>query len=761
VLDGFTVTAGNANGTDVRNQGGGIHIRKDPDKCLPGGPIIRNCIVEKNWGAHHGAVNDHGLATVIENCIIRNNYSGAEGGGLQIHSGAPTIINTTIVNNVSAGEGGGAWAGTDADPTCSGPSRPVFRDCVFEGNVAPQGGGLFIDGSGPFIERCTFQNNRAIRSMSIPNSGFAAGIYNLAGADVSITDCLFTGNETELYAGALYNESSSPLIRDSRFIANQLDLQQITLAGAILNFMDSSPWIENCNFEDNTAFYGAAVLNDTNCHPTIFNCRFSGNYASNGPGALFNANGSSPWVINSMFLRNTGQNGGAMHNASNANPTVVNTLFAGNRALERGGAIGAFGAQVGLMVNCTLFGNTADGLGGGIAVDSGGTVNARNTILWNNSDSTGTSESSQARIFNGNVTFGHSCVHGWTGSLGGVGNTGANPQFVDADGADNVVGTDDDDLRLLYASPLIDAGDNSAVPDDMADMDGDGDTSEPVPLDLGGYARVVSSSVDIGAYENIDCNGNGVPDFDDIFAGTSEDCDANLLPDECDPDADGDGTPNGCDQCAGFIDALDCNDTGTPDGCDIISGASDDANADGIPDECGTAPAVTPAGSRYVSVTPVPAPQAVALHVTAPDFSCIDAYVREDGRLGDSPVYRTTLEWKSIQVRGAQIMPNMRLSVQVIFDGGIPGETAQATTFARGDAVGSFVDGAWLPPDGVVAAVDAVACLDRFRSAPSAPPIARCDFMPHVPDGILDITDIVEIIDAFRNRPNDLPGPCE
>jgi hypothetical protein len=31
-----------------------------------------------------------------------------------------------------------------------------------------------------------------------------------------------------------------------------------------------------------------------------------------------------------------------------------------------------------------------------------------------------------------------------------------------------------------------------------------------------------------------DCNGNGVEDIDDIANGTSQDCDANLIPDECD-----------------------------------------------------------------------------------------------------------------------------------------------------------------------------------------------------------------------------------
>ena len=44
------------------------------------------------------------------------------------------------------------------------------------------------------------------------------------------------------------------------------------------------------------------------------------------------------------------------------------------------------------------------------------------------------------------------------------GNIASDPLFADADGADNTIGTLDDDLSLTAGSPCIDAGDNSAVP---------------------------------------------------------------------------------------------------------------------------------------------------------------------------------------------------------------------------------------------------------------------------------------------------------
>jgi subtilisin-like proprotein convertase family protein len=69
----------------------------------------------------------------------------------------------------------------------------------------------------------------------------------------------------------------------------------------------------------------------------------------------------------------------------------------------------------------------------------------------------------------------------------------------------------------------------------------------------------------------VDCDGNGVPDDEDIAAGTHEDCQPNGVPDVCDVDS---GT------------SADCQPNGVPDECDISGGASLDVNLNGVPDEC-------------------------------------------------------------------------------------------------------------------------------------------------------------------------------
>ncbi|MCP4249089.1 MAG: hypothetical protein GY778_18750, partial [bacterium] len=111
---------------------------------------------------------------------------------------------------------------------------------------------------------------------------------------------------------------------------------------------------------------------------------------------------------------------------------------------------------------------------------------------------------------------------------------------------------------------------------------------------------------DVTSGASADCNTNGTPDECDLAAGASEDCNENVSPDECDIAAGtsldqlpiaGDGIPDECQSdCNGNVvpDAddidqqvsEDSNSNGVPDECDILAGRSQDCNANDIPDEC-------------------------------------------------------------------------------------------------------------------------------------------------------------------------------
>jgi hypothetical protein len=320
-------------------------------------------------------------------------------------------------------------------------------------------------------------------------------------------------------------------------------------------------------------------------------------YAPMGAG-IYCMSSTSPTLLNCRFIRNhAASNGGGIrihHVPSEETLEIVNCAFVQNCADSWGGAIANSDSKV-KLTNCTFAANTA-GYAGGIANTNGSTVTITNSILWGNT----------GQIWNeggSNTTVNYSCIEG---GHPGYGNIDCDPQFV----------SPPDDVHLSAGPCCIDAGDNTAVPPDVADLDEDGDTSEPTPLDLDLNPRFVDDPcthdtgngdppiVDMGAYEYFpDCNGNGTPDDWDVDQGVSEDCNANGVPDECDldpndPDCDGavsddydqNNVPDECDP--------DCNNNHVPDACDIDCdtgnclnhplgcGQSDDCQANGIPDDC-------------------------------------------------------------------------------------------------------------------------------------------------------------------------------
>jgi hypothetical protein len=114
------------------------------------------------------------------------------------------------------------------------------------------------------------------------------------------------------------------------------------------------------------------------------------------------------------------------------------------------------------------------------------------------------------------------------------------------------------DYHISPGSPCIDAADNTAVPPDEFDLDGDEDFEEPIPYDLDGNPRFVDDPctddtgngmppiVDMGSYEyqpcagDVDCDGDtGHSDLGLLLAAwCTHEGDPNWNPDA---DLDGDG----------------------------------------------------------------------------------------------------------------------------------------------------------------------------------------------------------------------------
>ncbi len=231
--------------------------------------------------------------------------------------------------------------------------------------------------------------------------------------------------------------------------------------------------------------------------PALTRCIFLSNMATNG-GGMYNT--GSPVLTSCIFAGNsTGENGdgGGMYNTGAA-PRLINCVFTGNSARDGAGMYNVSSAPQ--LVGCTFSRNSTPGLGtGGITNYGSQSTTLTNCILWGNDNS---QILSSPELATWAVLF--SDIQGGYASPGG--NLNVDPLFVDPDGADNVVGTVDDDLRLgvspdPYTETPVNAGSASLLPADTADLDRDGNTSEAIPLDLDGYPRVVNGAVDMGAYE--------------------------------------------------------------------------------------------------------------------------------------------------------------------------------------------------------------------------------------------------------------------
>lgn len=321
-----------------------------------------------------------------------------------------------------------------------------------------------------------------------PWDGFGGGAY-IRDSQLTIRNCTFVGNRG-WRGGAVAIENSNPRLEDCLFFNNTAD----QVGGAILTLTGGAADVVGCDFRFNhaTVNYGGAIAHYEGTNINVFNCRFMNNDCGWGGGAIFTERG---------------------------NCIVANCTFTGNRGnSDRGGAIHTFGDNTYLFVyNCTVVGNSNFQCGG-IDAFAGAQVYVRNSIIYGNTDADPATnlETAQLRksLGDGSLLSVNYCnVEGWSAILGGTGNFGAAPQFVDADGADNAYGTIDDDVRLMPTSPCIDRGSNSLLPADYADVDDDNNVIEFVPLDLDGNARRIDDPatadagagtapiVDLGAYE--------------------------------------------------------------------------------------------------------------------------------------------------------------------------------------------------------------------------------------------------------------------
>jgi hypothetical protein len=313
------------------------------------------------------------------------------------------------------------------------------------------------------------------------------GMYNYESSPTLIA-CKFVGNSARS-GGGMYNRASNPSLRNCSFIGNSARRKSYTggNGGGIYNYLGpSNQEVADCVFEGNSGALGSGIMSHSRL--IVRDCIFKENQ---GDGIQFNEG----HVKGCTFTSNRGRGifiSGDSH--------VTNCLFTGNT----GGGLQAQDCDI-VVTNCTFVGNIAYSAAG-IWNDEGDTT-VTNCILWGNIARTGSTESAQIATHDPAV-INYCCIQGWSGALGGTGNTGADPCFVSEGYWDPLPDYNDDywerhirwsggDYHLKSQGGRWDANERRWTKDDVTSLCIDaGDMASPIsyePFPNGGI-------INMGAY---------------------------------------------------------------------------------------------------------------------------------------------------------------------------------------------------------------------------------------------------------------------
>ena len=303
ILDGFTITGGNASpkgirpimsvrSSQIRGTFESPASRKEADKAPAGAaPQLRNY----DGG---GMLNLGGASPTVYECIFINNSAWNTGGGMSNWDSSPTIVRCNFRYNNAVNTGGGGMYNSY--------SSPVIEITFFSLNTGFVGGGIYnYYHSSPSIIDCGFWNNIA--------NDYGGGMENENNCSPDIFGCNFVGNQGQNYGGGMENYSSChPTIDNCSFFGNAA-----SDGGGMSIYEGSNPQITNCTFVENNASNGGGIYN-TLSNPNIVNCTLFGNTADTNAGGGFHISDGMPEIVNSIIWANT-----------SGTPAMLDSVFIG------------------------------------------------------------------------------------------------------------------------------------------------------------------------------------------------------------------------------------------------------------------------------------------------------------------------------------------------------------------------------------------------------------------------------------------------
>ena len=348
-LDGLTIRRGKAwhysSGDDQR--GAGVFSRD------VNGLTVAHCLIEYNAsrGPGGGMYNERVTALKIRGTDFKRNSDGS-GSTQGLHGGAiynlnvkpAEISNCLFWRNANYGSVGAAIYNQD--------SEMVLRDSTLDFNYSSKGGGGLYVGSGStaVVEGCTLSNNRA-------NNG--GGVMVEGGGQLRVTN--------------------------TRFYRNQCS--QVDKGGGGIFFNgEGGLTVDQNTFEENSCRYGGAIYFESGSG-SVTNSKFisnrSGSLNSPGGGSCVFGNGYRGVVSGCTFEENESMSTGGVMQFTGGSPVIRQSGFKGSLALEQGGVIHASCPEGILIEDCTFneskaynqsLGYDENDRGGALYLEKAGTV---------------------------------------------------------------------------------------------------------------------------------------------------------------------------------------------------------------------------------------------------------------------------------------------------------------------------------------------------------------------------------------------------
>lgn len=238
VVDGFTITGGNANQGTNFDSFGGAFVMNGTGFGNPASPTLRNCIITANVAQDNGGavyLMGDGTAPSFTNCTFsKNENTSNSGGAIFDDGGQSSFTDCEFSGNNTTGSGGAIY---------TRGNNLSFTNCIFSENAATSDGGAVysigaLDGiSNSTFVNCSFSGNAA------SDDGGAMYNYGDGGqATPTLTNCTFSGNHASDQGGAILSDARDQVVDFGVFVQ--------TFVGS------SNPNIENGIFWGNTATNG-------------------------------------------------------------------------------------------------------------------------------------------------------------------------------------------------------------------------------------------------------------------------------------------------------------------------------------------------------------------------------------------------------------------------------------------------------------------------------------------------------------------------